>query len=105
MFKIYISVFDLRNTCQLNLYFGIIYYIKYNKYIIYIFIEFSLPTFGGNMSIGGFLCALWGPGLGNVHVVIYIFVLDKCGQHLGDICQLEVFCAPFGAQGKGMYIL
>ena len=54
------------------------------------------------MSIGGFLCALWGPGLGNVHVVIYIFVLDKCGQHLGDICQLEVFCAP---QGKGMYIL
>ena len=57
------------------------------------------------MSIGGFLCALWGPGLGNVHVVIYIFVLDKCGQHLGDICQLEVFCAPFGAQGKGMYIL
>ena len=37
-----------------------------------------------------------GAGLGNVHFVTYIFVSDICGQHLGDVCQLEVFCAPFG---------
>ena len=37
-----------------------------------------------------------GAGLGTLHFVIYIFVLDICGQHLGDICQLKVFCAPFG---------
>ena len=40
-----------------------------------------------------------GAGLGNVHFVTYIFVSDICGQHLGDVCQLEVFCAPL------MYIL
>ena len=39
-----------------------------------------------------------GAGLGNVHFVTYIFVSDICGQHLGDICQLEVFCAPFGGR-------
>ena len=37
-----------------------------------------------------------GAGLGNVHFVTYIFVSDICGQHLGDVCQLEVFCASFG---------
>ena len=27
--------------------------------------------------------------------LIYIFVLDICSQHLGNICQLEGFCTPF----------
>ena len=39
-----------------------------------------------------------GAGYGNVHFVMNIFVLDICCQHLGDICQLEVFCAPFGCR-------
>ena len=67
---------DLRNTCQLYLYIGI-------GYII--------PTIG---SVRGF-CA---PR--NVHLVIYIFALDICCQHLGNICQLEGFCAPFGRKVK-----
>ena len=51
-----------------------------------------------------------GAGLGNVHFVTYIFVSDICGQHLGDVCQLEVFCAPFGRRVREciffvMYIL
>ena len=57
-----------------------------------------------------------GAGLGNVHYVIYIhwywintvknwgiyvnwiyvLVLDIYCQQLGDICQLEVVCAPWG---------
>ena len=27
---------------------------------------------------------------------ICLFVLDICCQHLGNTCQLEIFCAPFG---------
>ena len=46
-----------------------------------------------------------GAGLGNVPFVTHIFVLDICSQHLGDICQLEVFVRPLAPQGKGMYIL
>ena len=39
-----------------------------------------LLTFRGYMSVEGL-------GLGNVHfmIYIYVFVLDICGQHLGDI--------------------
>ena len=43
-----------------------------------------------------------GAGLGNVHFVTYIFVSDICGQHLGDVCQLEVFCAPFGRRVRAV---
>ena len=57
---------DLRNTCQLYLYIGI-------GYII--------PTIG---SVRGF-CA---PR--NVHLVIYIFALDICCQHLGNIVSWRV---------------
>ena len=39
-----------------------------------------------------------GTRLGNIHFLIYIFVLDIYCQQLGDICQLEVVCAPFGAK-------
>ena len=41
---------------------------------------------------------------------IYIFVLDICYQQLGEMCQLEGFCAFFGCrpctalQGEGTYI-
>ena len=34
--------------------------------------------------------------LGNIHLIIYTFVLDIYCQQLGDICQLEGVCAPFG---------
>ena len=47
--QIYISVFDLRNTCQLNLYTGIGY---------------ILPTIGGYMPFEGFpplVLTVWGP--------------------------------------------
>ena len=37
-----------------------------------------------------------GTGLGNIHFVIYTFVLDIYCQQLGDICQLGGVCAPFG---------
>ena len=33
---------------------------------------------------------------GNVHFVIYIFVLDICCQHLGYMLHLEGFYVPFG---------
>ena len=36
----------------------------------------------------------------NVHLVIYIFALDICCQHLGNIRQLEGFCAPFRRKVK-----
>ena len=74
---------------------------------------YILPTIGPQLL--GDICMSPGVGLGNVHYVIYInwyqifsannlgiyvswiyvLVLDICCQHLGDICQLEVFCAPF----------
>ena len=69
----------LRNTCQLYLYIGV-------GYII--------PTIGEMCQLEGF-CA---PG--NVHFVMYIFVLDICCQHLGNIRQLKGFCAPFGRKVK-----
>ena len=37
-----------------------------------------------------------GTRLGNIHFVIYTFVLDIYCQQLGDIYQLEGVCAPFG---------
>ena len=37
-----------------------------------------------------------GTRLRNIHFVIYTFVLDIFCQQLGDICQLEGVCAPFG---------
>ena len=58
---------------------------------LYIGIGYILPTIG---SVRGF-CA---PR--NVHLVIYIFALDICCQHLGNIRQLEGFCAPFGRKVK-----
>ena len=62
----------------------------------YICIEYMLPTFWGIHVSWRSSVHPSGAGLGNVHFVTYIFVSDICGQHLGDICQLEVFCAPFG---------
>ena len=50
----------------------------------YICIEYLLPTFWG-------IHVSW---RSSVHFVTYIFVSDICGQHLGDVCQLEVFCGP-----------
>ena len=50
------------------------------------------------------MCPL-GTRLGNVH-----FVLDICHQQLGEMCQLEGFCAFCGCrpctalQGEGTYI-
>ena len=61
-----------------------IYHISYD-------ISYIIPTIG---SVRGF-CA---PR--NVHLVIYIFALDICCQHLGNIRQLEGFCAPFGRKVK-----
>ena len=37
-----------------------------------------------------------GTRLGNIHCVINTFVLDIYCQQLGDLCQLEGVCAPFG---------
>ena len=34
--------------------------------------------------------------LGNIHFVIYTFVLDILCQQLGAICQFEGVCAPSG---------
>ena len=49
---------------------------------IYFCIGYMLLTFRGYMSVGVL-------GLGNVHFIISIFVLDICGQHLGDIYHCE----------------
>ena len=65
-----------------------------NKYMY--FIEYLLPTFWRIYVSWRFSVRPLGAGLGNVHFVKYIFLLDICGQHLGDICLWEVFCAPFG---------
>ena len=51
---------ELGNMCQLN------------KYIC---IGYILPTFGGYMTIGGYLCALWALGWGSAR--------------LGNMCQLN----------------
>ena len=95
---IYIFLFDLKNTCQLNSYFGIGYLLRNVHFLTYTYIciEYMLPTFWGIDVSWSFSVRPSGAGLGTLHFVIYIFVLDICGQHLGDICQLEVFCAPFG---------
>ena len=37
-----------------------------------------------------------GTRLGNINFVINTFVLDIYCQQLGDLCQLEGVCAPFG---------
>ena len=99
---------------------------EYSFNNIYICIGYILPTIGGLMSVGGCVCALWhigihfviyihlywvytannwgiyvscrmsmwfsGTGLGNIHT----FVLDIYFQQLGDICQFQSVCAPFG---------
>merc|ERR1719222_1329411 len=72
-------------------------------------IGYKLPTFQECMSVGGFLCALRAQGWGmclvrNVHFLMCILVLDINCQHLGDVCQLEGFCAPFGRR-VGEYVL
>ena len=37
-----------------------------------------------------------GAGMGNIHFWIYMLVLNISCQHLGEECELESFCAPFG---------
>ena len=37
-----------------------------------------------------------GTRFGNIHFVIYTFVLDIYCQQLGDTYQLDGVCAPFG---------
>ena len=59
-----------------------------------VFIYIGVGNIGEMCQLEGF-CA---PG--NVHFVMYIFVLDICCQHLGNICQSEGFCAPFGRKVK-----
>ena len=49
-------------------------------------------TPGGHVSVGGFLCALRAQDWGN-HFEIYIFVMDKVCQLLGNICQLKLYIA------------
>ena len=95
---IYIFLFDLKNTCQLNSYFGIGYLLRNVHFLTYTYIciEYMLPTFWGIDVSWSFSVRPSGAELGALHFVIYIFVLDIYGQHLGDICQLKVFCAPFG---------
>ena len=95
---IYIFLFDLKNTCQLNSYFGIGYLFRNVHFLTYTYIciEYMLPTFWGIDVSWSFSVRPSGAELGALHFVIYIFVLDIYGQHLGDICQLKVFCAPFG---------
>ena len=90
--------FYLKNTCLLNSYFGIGYLLRNVHFLTYTYIciEYMLPTFWGIDVSWSFSVRPSGAGLGTLHFVIYIFVLDICGQHLGDICQLKVFCAPFG---------
>ena len=67
------------NTCQLYLYIGV---------------GNIIPTIGEMCQLEGFCPP------GNVHFVMYIFVLDICCQHLGNIRQLKGFCAPFGHKVK-----
>ena len=67
------------NTCQLYLYIGV---------------GNIIPTIGEMCQLEGFCPP------GNVHFVMYIFVLDICCQHLGNIRQLKGFCAPFGRKVK-----
>ena len=50
----------------------------------------------GNCVIWRISVHLLGAGLGKVHSVIYIFVLDICCQHLGYMRHLEGFYVPFG---------
>ena len=54
----------------------------------------ATPTIGEMCQLEGFCPP------GNVHFVMYIFVLDICCQHLGNIRQLKGFCAPFGRNVK-----
>ena len=52
----------------------------------------------GNCVIWRISVHLLGAGLGKVHSVIYIFVLDICCQPLGYMRQLEGFYAPLGTR-------
>ena len=92
---------------------------------IWVGIEYILPTLGGWMWVGEFLCALraqgwliyifWNiqwydsiaymlPTIWGIYVSwIYSLVLDISCQHLGDECKLEGFCVPFGHR-VGKYI-
>ena len=56
------------NICKLN---------------IYIDIGYILPTLGGHMSVGGFMCALRAQDWGN-YFELYIFIMDKVCQLLGN---------------------
>ena len=72
------------------------------------------------MSVEGFLCDLW-CRVGELTFTfaldicwkqcenicklnIYILILDIFCQHLGDICQLEGFCSPFGRRIGGIIL-
>ena len=75
------------NICKLN---------------IYIDIGYILPTLGGHMSVGGFLCALRAQDWGN-YFELYIFVMDKVCQLLGntytsvEVIHWSVSVRPSGA--------
>ena len=75
---------------------------KICKLNIYIDIGYSLPTLGGRMSVGGFLCTLRAQGWGN-YFEIYIFVMDIICQLLGntytsvEVIHWSVFVRPSGA--------
>ena len=60
----------------------------------FICIGYKLPTFGEYMPVERFLCALRAQGWG-MYIFVYVLLLDINCQHLGNICHLEGFCAPF----------
>ena len=63
------------------------------NFVMFTCIGYKLPTFWECWKVS--VCPL-GAGLRNVHFLIRQLVLDINCQHLGSICQLEGFCAPFG---------
>ena len=93
VFYVYNIYICIRFEENMSVEFIFCYWIRVTKCTFltytYICIEYLLPTFWG-------IHVSW---RSSVHFVTYIFVSDICGQHLGDVCQLEVFCAPL------MYIL
>ena len=72
-------------------------YLGMYDFVMFTCIGYRLPTFWEYMSIGEDSVRPSGAGLRNVHfLIICILILDTNCQHLGNICQLEGFCAPFG---------
>ena len=82
-----------------------------------------MSTFGEYMSVGGFLCALWAQGLGNVHfLTFYLEIFDNfanlsifeyfvlnvaCPQRFVlNVAVLNVFCpqCPIGQFQPPSYV-